>query len=45
MPSDDEDDFENDTAPDDEWQEFREGDGDFIGLEELRQLDLATMLV
>jgi hypothetical protein len=43
MSSDGEDDFEDDTSPADDWEEFREGDGDFIGLEELKQLDLSAM--
>jgi hypothetical protein len=43
MSSEAEDDFEEDTTPADEWEEFRDGDGDFIGLEQLKQLDLRAM--
>ncbi|HVO33410.1 MAG TPA: hypothetical protein VMU17_05790, partial [Elusimicrobiota bacterium] len=43
MSSGGEDDFEDDTTPADEWEEFREGDGDFIGLAQLKQLDLSSM--
>ena len=43
MSSDTEDDFEDDTTPADEWEEFRDGDGDYIGLEQLKQLDLHAM--
>ena len=40
MSSEDEDDFEDDSTPTDEWEEFRDDDGDFIGLEDLKRLDL-----
>lgn len=40
MSSDDEDDFADDSMPSDEWEAFRGDDGDPIGLEELRRLDL-----
>ena len=43
MSSGGEDDFEDDTTPADEWEEFREGDGDFIGLAQLKRLDLSSM--
>ena len=43
MSSDAEDDFEEDTTPADEWEEFRDGEGDFIGLAELKRLDLQAM--
>lgn len=43
MSSDDEDDFEGDSTRSDDWEEFRDGDGDFIGLEELKRLDLKGM--
>jgi hypothetical protein len=43
MASDAEEDFQDDTTPADEWEEFRESDGDFIGLEELKRLDLQGM--
>jgi hypothetical protein len=43
MSSAGEDDFEDDTTRADEWEEFREGDGNFIGLEELKRLDLSGM--
>ena len=43
MSSDAEHDFEDDTAPADEWEAFRDGEGDFIGLAELKQLDLKAM--
>ncbi len=42
MSSHDED-FEGDTTADDEWEHFRDGDGDFIGLEELKRLDLRAI--
>lgn len=44
MSSEDEDDFEDDSTPTDEWEEFRDDDdGDFIGLEDLKRLDMQAM--
>jgi len=43
MSSGSEDDFEEDITPADGWEDFRDGDGDFIGLDQLRHLDLLAM--
>lgn len=44
MISDDGSEFEGElTPPDDDWEEFRYDDGDPIGIEELKSLDLAHM--
>jgi hypothetical protein len=38
-----EDDFQEDEPQADEWDAFRDDDGDFIGLEKLKRLDLQVM--